>query len=353
MPTSSSLCRLRVKPRRVAFSGADVIEFDAALAPVVRFCGVSSSSADAALECEARGLNCEQQLTSLYVEELQQFLRLRGFEPMGNELEKLQMQRQVVELLLVWAASADGEEKNADVLHPATLRRAQLAKKQLDGLVDDGYAFGRRFLSVDTFVETLSREELLQEAKERKVELPKLDEQQRAAVKVLDRELLGLYGKAQGRPLKSMTFTQLVTEAETRGMHGPGDKAKDNKGKKCKRAWVDMLRPVMAAEVRASKIREKEEEMLREKLVEKLECDQKREQQQRVVQLIEAMMQRNADTNGDCAEPEEENAMLCQEDKEACDKKFQWRYKTRTFLTALAKSMCIPNEGQEDVSMEE
>ncbi|CAI5736895.1 unnamed protein product [Peronospora destructor] len=352
MPTSSSLRALRVKPRRVAFSGADVIEFDAAMAPVVHFCGVSSRSADAALECEARGLSCERQLTSLYVEELQQFLRLRGFEPMGNELTKLQTQRQVVELLLVWAASVDGEE-DADVLHPATLRRAQLAKKQLDGLVDDGYAFGRRFLSVATFVETLSWEELLQEAKEREVDLPKLDKQQRAAVKALDRELLGLCGTAKGRPLRSMTLRQLVTEAETRGMLGPGDKARDSKGKRSKRAWVEMLRPVMAAEVRVSKIREKEEKMLRKQIVEKLERDQEREQQQCVVQLIEVMMQRNVDKNGTRVEPEDEDVILGQEDKEACDKKSQRRYKTRTFLTALAKSVCIPNEGQEDFFMKE
>lgn len=348
MPTSSSLRALRVKPRRVAFSGANVIAFDASLAPVVRLCGVSSSSADAALECEARGLNSERQLTSRYVQELQQLLRRQGFEPIDNELTTLQTQCQVVELFRVWAASADRED-DADVLHPATLRRAQLATKQLDGLVDDGYAFGRRFLSVATFVDTLSSEELLQEAKERQVELPKLDKQQRLAVKVLDRELLGIYGTAQGRPIKSMTLRQLMTEAETRGMLGPGDKARDNKGKRCKRAWVDMLRPVIAAEVRASKIREQEEKMLREKIVELLERDQEREQQQRVVQLIEVMMQRNADANDTCTEPENEDAMLRPVDKEAWDKKSQRRYQTRTFLTALAKSVRIPNEGQDDV----
>ena len=213
------------------------------------------------------------------------------------------MQRQVVELLFVYAASV-GTETDADVLHPATLQRAQLNKKQIDDRVDDGYAFGRRFMSVATFVETLSREELLRAATKRDIELPKLDEQQRAAVKVLDRELLGLDEMAQGRPLRSMTSRQLVTEAKARGMLARGDKTRDDKKKKkSKRAWKDLLTPVMEAEVQASKIQEQEEEMLREKIVGVLEREQEREQQQRVVQVIEAMMQRTADRNDTCFEP--------------------------------------------------
>ncbi|CAH0519908.1 unnamed protein product [Peronospora belbahrii] len=358
MPSSSrSLSRraLRVKRRRVRFSGAKVIEYDATVAPVVHSCGIALGSDDRQLECKARGLEGhEDHLLSLYVQELQQVLCIQGFQPMGSDLLVLQTQHQVVELLLVWAACAKIDiDKDTDVLHSATLQRAQLEKKQLEGLVDDGYAFGRRFMSVATYVETLSRKELVEAAKERDMELPKLDEQQKVAVKVIDRELLGLYDTAQGRPLRSLTLRQLVTEAEARGMSGPGEQAKDNKGKKNKRAWVNMLRPVMVAEVRALKIQELEEKMLREKIVEKMEREQKREQQQRVVQLIKALMQRTADTNDSCAEPEDDDTILHEKDNEVCDKKSRRRHEMHTFLTALAKTVCIFNESEEDLTMME
>ncbi|KAG7393109.1 hypothetical protein PHYPSEUDO_012445 [Phytophthora pseudosyringae] len=362
-------------PRRVAFSGAEVIEFDAALAPVVRLCGAAGSpSADEAvtLECHARGLDgadcsARQQLTRQYVEELRRFLRVRGFGPISDDLEELQTQRRVVELLLAWAAGATDrrDKKNrssepaaADVLDPAALRRAQLAKKQLEGRVDDGYAFGRRFFSVATYVETLSREELLAVAEDRSMALPKLDEKRRAAVKALDRELLGLYGTAEGRPLRSLTLRQLVTEAEARGMLGPGgQKARDSKGKKSKRAWVDMLRPVLVAEVRAAKVMEKEEEMLREGLAQELEREKEQEQKQRVVELIEKVMERStagaAVAGGDCAEPEELDSPPLDQDSRECDKRSQEVGKARRYLEALVKTVCMPREGQEDVVMKE
>ncbi|KAG3026882.1 hypothetical protein PC120_g5717 [Phytophthora cactorum] len=312
------------KQRRVAFSGAEVIEYDATLAPVVKFCGAvgCASGSSLTLECEARGLEVsDAQLTLQYIEELQRFLRSRGFKPMSDDLKELQTQRQVLELLLAWTALEHKENRSmgVDVLDPETLRRAQLAKKQLEGRVDDGYAFGRRFFSVSTYVETLSSEELLTVAKERNMELPTLDEKQRAGVKALDRELLGLYGTAEGRPLRSLTLRQLVTEAEGRGMLGPGgEKARDSKGKKSKRAWVDLLRPVMVAEVRASKVREQQEEMLREKLVQELEREKEQEQKQRVVELIQTIMKRSE--GSDCAEPEDDDATLGKESDQKVDK---------------------------------
>jgi hypothetical protein len=346
MPTPS--CSRRC----VHFSGADVIEYAAELPTVVHLCGSGSSSADAALECQARGLASDPVvLTRQYVEELQRWLRQRGFEPISDALKELQTQRRVVELLLAWTA-IDREDKDAakSLLDPRTLQRVQLAKKQLLGRVDDGYVFGRRFLSVSTYVVTLSSEELLVEAEQRSLELPKLDEKQRKAVKALDRELLGLYGTAEGRPLRALTLRQLVTEAEARGMLGPGgEKARDSKGKKSKRAWVDMLRPVMVAEVRAAKIREQEEELLREKLTETLEQEKQREQRRKVVELLETALRGDV---GESAEPEDDEATLG-EDSQDCDEKPSEK-DARGYLQALLKSVRRPTEARaEDVVMKE
>ncbi|KAL3658812.1 hypothetical protein V7S43_016180 [Phytophthora oleae] len=336
---------------RVAFSGAQVIEYDAALASVVRLGGVCSYAASAtdslALECEARGLNDSEQLTQRYVDELQRFLRQRGFEPISSDLKELQTQRRVLELLLTWTDTQDKENQiPLDILDPETLERAQLAKKQLGGLVDDGYAFGRRFFSVATYVGTLSSEELLAEAKNRNLELLQLDKKQRTTVKALDRELLGLYGTAEGRPLRSLTLRQLVTEAESRGMLGPeGEKARDLKGKKSKRAWVDILRPVLVAEVRAAKIHEMEEDMLREKLVQELEREKQQEQKQRVVELIERVMKQVPKGKSVNSEPEDDDSTL-QYDKKDVDK-------IHKYLEALVKPVCTPSEGEGDVDMEQ
>ncbi|KAG6602956.1 Cytochrome P450 86A2 [Phytophthora cinnamomi] len=367
--------------RHVTFEGAQVIEYDAELAPVVKLCGASGASDDAsvALECQARGLgdsaNTVDTLTLQYVQELQRSLRQRGFEPMSDDLHELQTQRRVVELLLLWATSDAGavalpvkwgqEDKEnqttqeaIDMLDPLTLWRAQLATKQLQGRVDDGYAFGRRFLSVATYVETLGSDELLVVAKQRGLQPPKLGDKQRAAVKALDRELLGLYGTAEGRPLRSLTLRQLVTEAEAREMLGPGgETARDAKGKKSKRAWVDLLRPVMVAEVRAAKIREQEEELLREKLVQELEQEKQREQHERVVRLIEAVMQqptKGARSSADCAEPEDDDSTLGnQNDNQDTCKQSKHLDEDRKYLKTLVKSVCIPSEEQGDVVMTE
>ncbi|KAG1689577.1 hypothetical protein DVH05_002086 [Phytophthora capsici] len=336
------------KPR-VAFSGAHVIEYDASLAPVVRLGGASSYAAAAAdslaLECEARGLNDSEQLTQRYVDELQRFLRDRGFEPISNDLKELQTQRRVLELLLTWTDTQDKENQiPVNILDPDTLQRTQLAKKQLDGLVDDSYAFGRRFFSVATYVDTLTSEELVAEAKNRGLELPKLDKKQRAAIKAPDRELLGLYGTAEGRPLRSLTLRQLVTEAESRGMLGPeGEKARDIKGKKSKRAWVDILRPVLVLEVRAAKIMEKEEEMLREKLVQELESEKQQEQEQRVAELVERIMKQIPNGASGNTEPEDDDSTL-QDDKKGQDVD-----NIRKYLEALVKPVCMTS----DVDMEQ
>uniref|UniRef100_M4BQK9 Uncharacterized protein n=1 Tax=Hyaloperonospora arabidopsidis (strain Emoy2) TaxID=559515 RepID=M4BQK9_HYAAE len=341
--------------RRVRFVGADVIEFDASLAPVVRLCGVSSVAADAALECQARRVASPQKLVLQYISELRHSIWARGFQPMSDDLLTLQTQHQVIELLYVWTAI--GVDRNADATDVATLRRARLATKLLDGRVDDGYAFGRRFFSVPLYVETLSLEELVQAAEARDVGCPKLDEQQKAAVKVLDRELLGRHGTAEGRPLRSLTFRQLTEEAQARGVIvARGDAGRDSRGKKSKRAWVDELRPVLVDEVRAAKIQDQEELLLRARLTVEIEREQERDQQQRLVRIIEAMVKKDGeeDSGGfDCAEPEDEDAIGKEEEHDVGDvKRTRGNENTRAFLAALAKTMCVSRDCQEDVDME-
>ncbi|KAG2526973.1 hypothetical protein JM18_003060 [Phytophthora kernoviae] len=328
-----------------------------------------NDSVTVALECQARGLEAstaedqKKVLTLKYVAELKRLLEERGFRPISDDLEELEAQRRVVELLLLWAAGADAPDgetagnkenrsvnlKSFDVLDPRTLQRAQLAKKQLEGCVDDGYAFGRRFLSIATYVETLDSEELLAVAQKREMKLPKLDVKERAMVKALDRELLGQHGTADGTPLRSLTLRQLVTEAEARGLMRAGaEKARDSKGKKSKRAWVDMLRPVMRVEVRAVKIFEKEEELLREQLAQELEQDMQHEQNQRITQLIQLALEQ---LQGN-AEPENDPTSS-QETQQGTTKALQNADKARKYLEALAKTLCVPSETAEDIVMTE
>ncbi|KAG7395428.1 hypothetical protein PHYBOEH_003754 [Phytophthora boehmeriae] len=378
LPSTTSAPRSSSKSRRVGFKGAEVVEYDADLPSVARLAGAGCvcallDGAKVALECQARGLEAltaddqKKALQLQYVVELKRLLQERGFGPISDDLEELQTQRRVAELLLLWAAGADAPDaatadtkgnrrlkaKSFDVLDPSTLQRAQMAKKTLEGRVDDGYAFGRRFLSIATYVETLSSDELLDVANKKKMKIPKLDAKERAMVKALDRELVGQHGTAEGTPLRSLTLRQLVTEAEARGMMGPGgEKARDSKGKKSKRAWVDMLRPLMRAEVRAMKIFEKEEEMLRVQLAHELEQEMQREQKQRITQLIQLVLQ-ELEKNSDSTQPENDPPPSQVEIQQDTPKTWQNADKARKFLEALANTLCTSSETADDIVMTE
>ncbi|RLN38519.1 hypothetical protein BBJ28_00008550 [Nothophytophthora sp. Chile5] len=375
----------RSRRRRVAFEGAEVIEYDADLPSAVRLCGAGRSAASGsgsnspslALECAARGLElsaaddedaARQALVQQYVRELQSLLRQRGFVPVSDDLQELVTQRRVAELLLAWTAGAEaaaevevdrkaGGWNTASLLDPQTLRRVQLAKKQLEGRVDDGYVFGRRFFSVSSYVDTLSSDELLATANARGLEVPALDAQQRAAVKAADRELLGQHGTAEGRPLRALTLRQLVTEAEARGLDGPGgESARDSKGKRSKRAWVDVLRPLMRVEVRAQKIREAEELLLRKLLCQELEQQMQREQHEQLTQLIQKCLDQasgSASSDRETIEPEAE-ATVSSETREGDNSTAsQETEKAREYLAMLATTLCLPSEPDGDTVMKE
>lgn len=329
----------------LTFRGTDVIEYDAELPPVARLGGGSTSPLKerqrVVLECEARGLQDEEALRKQYIHELQELLQQKGFKPMSDDLKELQTQKQLVQLLTAWVEQDDKENQaQTELLDPKTLQQAQLQLKQLQGRVDEGYAFGRRFFSVESYVNTLDSSELLQLAQERGMTLPKLDANERAMVKAVDRELV-----TEAGPLRSLTLRQLATEAEKRGLIA--DK-RDSKGKKSKRGWVDMLRPVIRAEVRAEKIRDKEEDLLREKLIQEMEKDAEREQHQRMATLIDQMLQRSKR-----APAEPENDPTLSQDNQDDSTKPEPTDKARKYLEALAKSLCAPSEAADDIVMRE
>lgn len=279
----------QTKPKRVAFEGAEYIEYDAEQPAVVRLCGAAlpGSSRDGArphsaeLECQARGLDAqaitaaggsaERALEVQYAEEAKHMLALRGFSPLSEDLGELRTQLRVADLLLSWAvlaaSSSDSPEamdvdedndsatrtaptvlesvlpcdwRTRSITDPSLLRQTQLAKKELEGRVDEGYAFGRRFVSTETFVDSLERCELLEMARERDLALPEVDEAEKAAIKIPDRELVALRGPGAGKTLKQLTLRELVAEAQAHGLDVEHER--DGGAKKSKRAWIDVLR---------------------------------------------------------------------------------------------------------------
>lgn len=264
--------------RRVAFAGAEYIEFDAERPAVVRLCGAASpplsgtqqqqeqqheaeQAGSAELECLARGLDDPCALEAQYADEIRQALALRGFSPLGDGLDELRTQLRAVDLLLTWAAIAAASTAAGDVRDGAVvalecalpvdwaardatdlelLRRAQLAKKELEGRVDEGYAFGRRFVSAETFVDALERAEMLEMTSERGIEPPQVSEEEKAAIQIPDRDLVALRGPGAGKTLKQLTLRELVAEAQAHGIDVAHER--DGGAHKSKRAWIDILR---------------------------------------------------------------------------------------------------------------
>lgn len=148
-----------------------------------------------------------------------------------SELDSLNAQQLLVELE---AAKGDTELMN-DVL-----AKLELAKKDIQGLVDDGYVFGRRFLSVEAYVSTLSHSELFELAEQRSLTLPELSESDIAKLKVSDRDLRGAYSTGAGKQLKKLTLRELLVEAQARDLDIKD--ARDANGKKSKKAWVAKLK---------------------------------------------------------------------------------------------------------------
>lgn len=249
--------------KRVGFLGAARVEFDAELPPAARLGGLAAGAQSAQaqraesesesgerlrLECAARGLPDERALRAAHGAELRALLRSRGFAPMGEALEELRAQLRVVDALLALAALAGGDGTAggledcgaADLAGERLLQRALLAQKALTGRVDEGYAFGRRFMTAETFVDALERDELVAMALARGLELPKMDDKERSELKVPDRELVALRGAGAGKSLKQLTLRELVEEASAHGVDV--EHTREGGANKSKRAWIDVLR---------------------------------------------------------------------------------------------------------------
>lgn len=347
------------RSRRVAFEGAECIEYDADQPVVVRLCGVgrrraldaSHERASLELEGEARGIDvaaCESleaALASQYTAEIKQKLEDRGFSPLSDDLGELWTQLRAADLLLTWTSLGAGQTASVDVssppqplsgrqfecepqglLSPETLRRTLLARKELDGHVDDGYAFGRRFLTIDTYMDTLERAELIKMAHARELPLPEVGEEERAAIKVPDRELLALRGSGAGKTLKQLTLRELIEESQAHGLDIEHER--EGGAKKSKRAWIALLRvrtdervactgckdadgtdcccgqPLVHEDMVRIRVLMREEELLRELLAGTIEREAVEQQQQSVRSLIEQCVQRYQASRSD--QPDDE-----------------------------------------------
>ncbi|TYZ58635.1 hypothetical protein PybrP1_005150 [[Pythium] brassicae (nom. inval.)] len=300
--------------RRVRFRGAQCIEFDAAQPPVVRLCGVGRqlralAPADAQLECVARGLPPAADTAALvaaYAREMWAALQTRGF--IGSSVDALttataadaialERQLQLAELLLAQAALA-GEGDTADaasegLASPETaLPQLQLAKKAMVGRADEGYVFGRRFVSVETFINAFEFEELVEMAQQRGLAVPDLSDAARKKVTAVERELCARHGSSGiGKPLKQLTLRELTVEARARGLLA-AHASRDRDGKRSKKGLIEKLRPVLRQEVLDEKIRDQRDDLLRALLLGVLEQEAARNQTHALLELVQRHLAR-------------------------------------------------------------
>uniref|UniRef100_K3X705 Uncharacterized protein n=1 Tax=Globisporangium ultimum (strain ATCC 200006 / CBS 805.95 / DAOM BR144) TaxID=431595 RepID=K3X705_GLOUD len=330
--------------KRVRFRGSRYIEYDAEQAPVVRLAGAGRRSApdtDAAvaastvsktslqslqLECKARGITWTPDATSAallsllqheYVKEVRAALCALGLAlpasdadgdaSSSSELLGLQTQLELAELLvaqtMVENTNADStvvaEASSTATRDEATaLERVQLAKKELDGRVDEGYVFGRRFFSIETYIDSLEFEELVEIAQQRGIAIPVIPESETRAIKVVERDLCAKFSATgAGKPLKQLTMRELVVEAHARKLIVKD--SRDHKGKKSKKGLLDKLRPVLREEVLAEKIQEKQDDLLRVLLRDVLEQEAAQSQKEALLRLIQRYLaeQQQGDDN--------------------------------------------------------
>lgn len=277
--------------RRVRFRGSHYIEYDAEQAPVVRLCGAQrhlragGSSGDVAtssgasaellaslrLECEARGLatknaddasTLQHALLCEYARELRNVLQERGFTGSTTDVQlagddgiaTLERQLQIAELLLTQVALSTNkgallkrddfsDDTPVDTLELSAqaLTRLQLAKKELEGQVDEGYAFGRRFYSIEAYINTLEYEELVEIAQNRGLAVPDISDTEKKEITVVERELCSKHSTTgEGKPLKQLTLRELMVEAHARELIVVN--SRDKNGKRSKKGLIEKLR---------------------------------------------------------------------------------------------------------------
>ncbi|KAF1323109.1 Pleckstrin homology-like domain, partial [Globisporangium splendens] len=312
--------------KRVRFRGSRYIEYDAEKAPVVRLAGVgrralgadamaasSTSLQSLQLECKARGITWTPDATNAtllsllqqeYAKEMRAALYALGLAPpasdvdgdaSSNELLSLQTQLELAELLVA-QTMVENADTDSTVVIPAsstatydeaiTLERVQLTKKELDGRVNEGYVFGRRFFTIEAYVDSLEFEELAEIAQQRGIAIPVIPESETRAIKVVERDLCAKFSATgAGKPLKQLTMRELVVEVHARKLIVKD--SRDHKGKKSKKGLLDKLRPVLREEVLAEKIQEKQDELLRVLLRDVLEQEAAQSQREALLRLVQ------------------------------------------------------------------
>lgn len=264
--------------RRVRFRGTHCIEFDAAQAPVVRLCGAgrqlrARALADTQLECAARGLpptaDTSAALLAEYARELQAALQSRGFigdstaerpPAAAEDVVALERQLQLAELLQAQATLASEAEAeptasaSEELASPETaLPQLQLAMKEIVGHTDEGYVFGRRFVSVETFINAFEFEELAEMAHARGLAVPDLSDAERRQVTAVERELCARHaGSGAGKPLKQLTLRELLVEARARDLVVTSRASRDRDGKRSKKGLIEKLRVRLCRTVRST-----------------------------------------------------------------------------------------------------
>lgn len=202
------------------------------LTPLIQAAADEDDDATAAASCaDLKQLRAQLCVADLVYALAQVRSARSGEEDETSELDSFNAQQ-----LLVLLEDAKGDTKRMNDV----LGKLEFAKKGIEGLVDDGYVFGRRFLSVEAYVSTLSHPELFELAEQRSLTLPALSESDIAKLKVSDRDLRGAYSTGAGKQLKKLTLRELVVEAQARDIEIKD--ARDANGKKSKKAWVAKLK---------------------------------------------------------------------------------------------------------------
>ncbi|DBA00682.1 TPA: hypothetical protein N0F65_003611 [Lagenidium giganteum] len=290
--------------RRVRFQGAEYIEYDMEQAPVVHYCGVgrrtelaATTEAAMRMEWEARGRPSSeftvQALESLYLKELEERVRIYGIAPVTQlGLAALRAQLELVEVLATELVVQDVMETDVPCKLDTDARRAlQLAKKEVPGYSADGYVFGRRFYSVDDFLDLFEVDELKEIADNYACEVPKLTGAEKAKVKVTESELVAVHPAILGKPLKMLTLREMVAEGHLRGVDVKEVLAA-GKGKKGKKKWLSVLRPLMQKQLLQAKWEEVHREMVKKALTGQVEKCAAEQQQQQLLELISLHLQR-------------------------------------------------------------
>nr|CCA27285.1 AlNc14C499G11939 [Albugo laibachii Nc14] len=188
----------------------------------------------------------------------------------------------------VWCTSRQVEQMQSDI----DILSMELRFEQIPSVFGaEGYAFGRKWLSVPRFLDILSVQDLMLLVRERDISFPtkSIDLISKSSIKVKNDELVAIHESFAGKPLKLLSLKELKMEAHLRKLvpkeknaqhiscnqmnklkSGNAPEKRNNKRglkKRNKNAWIKLLHPEMKREIVLSK----QYELLHAKLCHALE----------------------------------------------------------------------------------